>query len=399
MTTHRPSGEAEAACVIADAVARRAPLSIMGGGTKRGLGRATQTQDVLSSAALTGITLHEPAELVIAARAGTPLAEVERKLADERQRLPFEPMDYRPLLGTSGEPTIGGVAATNLSGPRRIKAGACRDSFLGARFVNGRGEVVKSGGRVMKNVTGLDLTRLMAGAFGTLGFLTEVTFKVLPLPETQATLSLEGLSDRRGVEALSAGLGSPFEVTGAAHLPAGVDEGPARTFLRLEGFESAVRYRAKALAETLAEFGAARIIDAHASEELWCRVRDAAFLASPRETAIWRISVAPTQGPALTEALGQKLGQALGARWFYDWGGGLIWLSCAVERDAGAALIHEATRTAGGHALLVRAPEAVRAAVDVFQPQPEAMMKLTRAIKASFDPAGVLEPGRMHAGA
>jgi glycolate oxidase FAD binding subunit len=405
MMTHTPRSEAEAASVIADAAARRAPLSIMGAGTKRGLGRFTQTQDVLSSAAITGITLHEPAELVIAARAGTPLAEIERKLAEDRQRLPFEPMDYRPLLGTTGEPTIGGVAATNLSGPRRIKAGACRDSFLGARFVNGRGEAVKSGGRVMKNVTGLDLTRLMAGAFGTLGFLTEVTFKVVPLPETEATLVIEGLSDRRGIEALSAGLGSPFEVTGAAHLPAGLGEAKARTLLRLEGFESAVSYRAKALAEALRDFGKAQVLDAQLldtyvldareSEKLWREVRDVTFLASPGDTAIWRISVAPNKAPALTETLGPKLS----ARWFHDWGGGLVWLSCGAQGDAGAALVHEAARSAGGHALLVRAPDAVRAAVDVFQPQPEAITKLTRAIKASFDPSGVLEPGRIHAGA
>lgn len=394
MTTHTPRSEAEAASIIADAGARRVPLSIMGAGTKRGLGRFTQTQDVLSSAALTGITLNEPAELVISARAGTPLAEIERKLADDRQRLPFEPMDYRPLLGTSGEPTIGALAATNLSGPRRIKAGACRDSFLGARFVNGRGEVVKSGGRVMKNVTGLDLTRLMAGAFGTLGFLTEVTFKVVPLPETEATLLIGELSDRRGIEALSAGLGSPFEVTGAAHLPGGIDEERARTLLRLEGFESAVSYRVSALVETLRDFGKANVLEAQESERVWREVRDATFLASPTDTAIWRISVAPTKAPSLTEALGPKLR----ARWFYDWGGGLVWLSCSSTQDAGAALVHEAARSAGGHALLVRAPEAVRAAVDVFQPQPEAIMKLTRALKASFDPSGVLEPGRMHAG-
>ncbi|SDR63157.1 glycolate oxidase FAD binding subunit [Rhizobiales bacterium GAS113] len=394
MTTHAPASEAEAQAIIADAGARHAPLSIEGGGTKRGIGRPTQTQDVLSSLALSGITLHEPAELVIAARAGTPLAEVERALAAKGQRLPFEPLDYRKLLGTNGEPTIGGMAAANLSGPRRIQAGACRDSFLGVRFVNGRGESVKSGGRVMKNVTGLDLTRLMAGAFGTLGFLTEVTFKVLPLPQTQATLVLSGLSDVRGVEALSAGLGSPFEVTGAAHLPAGIGEERARTLLRLESSTVAVAYRSERLTALLQPFGLAEILSPEASEALWLDVRDAVFLAEPREAAIWRLSAAPSCGPGLAEAIGRKLE----ARCFYDWGGGLVWLACPALGDAGASIVHAASRAAGGHATLIRAPDAVRAAVDVFQPPTAALLKLTRDIKASFDPAGLLEPGRMYAG-
>ncbi|MFI5014017.1 MAG: glycolate oxidase subunit GlcE [Hyphomicrobiales bacterium] len=394
MTTHNPASEAEGAAVIAEAAAHRTPLSIVGGATKRGLGRPTQTQDVVSSARLTGITLHEPSELVIAARAGTALAEVEGVLAAKGQRLPFEPMDYRPLFGTRGEPTIGGMAAANLSGPRRIRAGACRDSFLGVRLVNGLGQAVKSGGRVMKNVTGLDLTRLMAGAFGTLGFLTEVTFKVLPIPETQTTLVLEGLADRRAVEALSSGLGSPFEVTGAAHLPAGIGADGARTLLRLEGFASAVSYRAQALATVLRPFGQAGRLDAEVSQVLWRQVRDAALLAEPRERAIWRVSVPPTNGAWFAGAVGAKLD----ARWFYDWGGGLVWLAFDAQDDTGSALIHAAARVAGGHATLVRAPDAVRAAVEVFQPQPEAIMRLTRGVKASFDPWGVLEPGRMYAG-
>jgi glycolate oxidase FAD binding subunit len=394
MTTHAPASEAEAASIIADAAAERLPLSIEGGGTKRGLGRATQTQDVVSTLKLTGVTLYEPAELVIAARSGTTLAEIEAALAAKGQHLPFEPMDYRPLLGTTGEPTIGGMAAANLSGPRRIRAGACRDAFLGARFVNGKGEIVKAGGRVMKNVTGLDLTRLMAGAYGTLGFLTEVTFKVLPRPQSVVTLVIHGLDDRRGVEALSAGLGSPFEVSAAAHLPAGIGEESARTLLRIEGVEDSLAYRTKALRATLEAFGAAEPLDAGASEPLWREIRDAGFLAEPRDRAVWRMSVAPAQGPAVTEAISRKLE----TRFLYDWGGGLVWLSCPAEADAGARLIHGAAQKAGGHATLVRAPETVRASVEVFQPQPEAVMRLMRGVKTSFDPAAVLEPGRIYAG-
>jgi len=348
----------------------------------------------LSSAALTGITLHESAELVIAARAGTPLAEVERALADKGQHLPFEPMDYRALLGTSGEPTIGGMAAGNISGPRRIQAGACRDSFLGARLINGRGETIKSGGRVMKNVTGLDLTRLMAGSFGTLGLLTEVTFKTLPVPETQASLVLHGLTDGRAVEALSAALGSPYEVTGAAHLPAGIGADGARTVARLEGFATPVDHRCQALSATLKPFGAAERLHAQASAALWRDIRDATFLIEPRERAIWRISVPPTKAAPLTESVGRQRQ----ARWFHDWAGGLIWLACAAEGDAGAAVIHEGARAAGGHATLIRAPDAVRAAVAVFQQRSDALMTLTRAVKASFDPAGIFEPGRMYPG-
>jgi glycolate oxidase FAD binding subunit len=286
------------------------------------------------------------------------------------------------------------MAAANLSGPRRIKAGACRDAFLGVRLVNGKGEIVKAGGRVLKNVTGLDLTRLMAGAFGTLGFMTELTFKVLPRPQTSATLMLRGLADRRAIEALSAGLGSPFEVAGAAHLPAGIGEDKARTLLRLEGFVEAVAYRTQALAEALMPFGTAEILDAAASTPLWRAVRDASFLAAPRDSALWRVSVAPSRGPAVTEAVAKEIE----ARFLYDWGGGLVWLASPATGDAGAAVVHAAAAAARGHATLVRAPEALRATVEVFQPQPDAVMCLTRAVKASFDPAGVLEPGRMYAG-
>src|SRR5215218_465890 len=394
MTLHTPATELHACTIVADAAARRTPLALVGGGTKAELGRPAQTEATLSSAALTGVTLYEPAELVIAARAGTPLSEVVRTLADRGQQLPFEPMDYRPLLGSSGEPTIGGVAAANISGPRRIMAGAARDSLIGVRFVNGRGEAVKSGGRVMKNVTGLDLVKLMAGSWGTLGFLTEVTFKVLPRPERVATLVFSGLDEARAVAALCAAVASPFEVAGAAHLPANLDGAGARTLIRIEGFSFSVDYRLGELRRLLKGFGGGDVMEGEPGDALWQGLRDVAPLAKRRERAVWRVSTAPTKGPELAA----QVSRALDAVLYYDWCGGLLWIATDASGDAGAATIRAATRQHGGHATLVRAPAEVRAAVDVFEPLSAPMMQLTAGIKTAFDPAGILNPGRMYAG-
>lgn len=394
MTHHLPRDEQDACEIIREASEKGTLLSLSGQNTKAEMGRPNQTDASISSAALTGITLYEPAEMVIAAKSGTPLSEVVRTLAEKGQELPFEPMDYRPLLSTKAEPTIGSVAAMNISGPRRIMAGAARDSLIGVRFVNGRGEAVKSGGRVMKNVTGLDLVKLMSGSWGTLGFLTEVTFKVLPKQERKTTLVLRGLKDEQAIEALSQALGSPFDVTGAAHIPARARQG-ASTLIRLEGFSASVDYRLGELRRLLKRFGGSTdILEGRGAEAVWQSLRDATVLMDAVDRAIWRVSTAPTKGPSFMK----QVAQSLDAQWFYDWGGGLIWISTPFARDAGASVLREATRTFGGHATLVRAPAEVRSAVDVFEPQAEALMTLTKGIKASFDPAGILNPGRMYAG-
>ena len=394
MTTHTPRDELEASTIIAEAASKGTLLNVSGQGTKAPMGRPNQTDASISSAALAGITLYEPTELVISARSGTPVSEVVRTLAAKGQELPFEPMDYRPLLGTRGEPTIGAVAAMNISGPRRIMAGAARDSLIGVRFVNGRGEIVKSGGRVMKNVTGLDLVKLMAGSWGTLGFLTEVTFKVLPRAERRATLVIRGLDDKRAIAALSQALGSPFDVTGAAHLPAR-DRRGASTLIRLEGFSVSVDYRLGELRRLLKRFGGSTdILEGNGAEALWQSLRDATVLTDQGERAVWRVSTAPTKGPDLAA----RVAGSLDAQWFYDWGGGLVWISTPASGDAGAVALREAIREFGGYAILVRAPVEIRSSVDVFEPQSEAVMTLTRGIKASFDPAGILNPGRMYAG-
>ncbi|WP_293806788.1 FAD-binding protein [uncultured Bosea sp.] len=394
MIVHTPTTEAQACAVVKSVVDNGVPLILRGGGTRAGLGRPAQAASTLSSAGLTGVTLYEPAEMVIAARAGTPLALVRETLAERGQMLPFEPMDHRALYGSEGEPTIGAIAACNISGPRRINAGAARDSLIGVRLVNGRGEMIKSGGRVMKNVTGLDLVKLLSGSHGTLGFLTEVAFRVLPQPERIVTLQWSGLSDSDGVALLSKALGSPFEPMAAAHLPAGLAGDQARTLLRLEHFSDSIEYRSGELALLLGEYGVPERLEGTAPTELWTDIRDATFFAGTNE-AVWRLSLAPTNGPKATAAIARMVP---GARWFYDWGGGLVWLAVPADGDAGAAAIRAALKPLGGHATLVRAPDAIRAAVDVFQPLAEPLMRVTAGIKKSFDPAGIFEPGRIYAG-
>ncbi len=394
MIVHTPTCEADACAVVLSAAAARAPLAIAGGDTRRQFGRPTIAANTLSSAGLSGIVLYEPSEMVIAARAGTPLSLVQATLAERGQMLSFEPMDHRPLFGSQGEPTIGAVAAGNISGPRRINAGAARDSLIGIRLVNGRGEAIKSGGRVMKNVTGLDLVKLVAGSFGTLGFLTEVTFRVLPMPESVVTLVWHGLSDEAGVALLCAALGSPFEPMAAAHLPAGIGADQPRTLLRLENFSDSIDYRSGELRGLFSLHGEPEWLESEASDALWHDIRDARPFAGTEE-AVWRLSVAPTQAPKAAAAIAARIGRA---RWYYDWGGGLVWLAVPAAGDAGAAVIRAAVDPLGGHATLVRAPDLVRDAVDVFSPLAGPLMRISAGIKQSFDPAGIFEPGRIYAG-
>jgi glycolate oxidase FAD binding subunit len=389
-----PETEEGIAQAVAAAAAAGEPLAIEGNGTKRAMLRPVQAARSLSTHNLTGITLYRPQELILSARAGTPLPEIEAALAEHRQHLIAEPPDTRALFGVAAPATLGGVVATNLSGPRRIAGGAMRDHVLGMRFVNGTGEVVRSGGRVLKNVTGLDLAKLLTGSHGTLGVITEVTLKVLPAPETTGTLALRVADLAAGVRALSAGLGSPFGPTGAALLPEGAREhgleGPV-ALLRIEDFAPAVAYRLARLRALLG--GDSALLEDAPSRALWRDVRGAAPLGADPEAAIWRVSVRPGAGPGVAASLRA----AFGARLLLDWGGGLVWIA-GPPTEAAHRTVIAAARGAGGVWTLFRAPDMLRVAVEVLPPEPPPLAATAARVKAALDPRGILNPGRMRAG-
>jgi glycolate oxidase FAD binding subunit len=381
----RPSTPDELKDLIARAADDEVPLEILGAGTKRGFGRPVEAGRVLRLGRLAGISLYEPEELVMSARAGTRLADIEARLAEHQQQLAFEPPDYGELLGgASGQGTIGGVFACNLSGPRRIKAGAARDHLLGVQAVTGRGELIKSGGRVVKNVTGYDLCKLLTGSFGSLAAMSEVTFKVLPAPPETCSLLLAGLAREQAFAALRRALGSAYDVAGAAYLPAG----------------AAARSAVAPVAAAAAGLAVVRLeglaLDVAPSLFLWREIREGGLV--PDDLTLWRVSTAPTAGPALIEELERQLELA----WLADWAGGLLWLAvpgaeAGGPEDGGAAAIRGALAGPRGHATLVRGSRALRASVPVFQPQEAALARLTARVKDSFDPKRILNPGRMYA--
>ncbi|MEL6233425.1 MAG: FAD-binding protein [Pseudomonadota bacterium] len=374
-----PESEAQLAEMIR---AANGPLRIAGGGTKAGWG-APVTGRPLSTAGLSGITLYEPGALTLVARAGTPLAEIEAALAAEGQILPFESPDHAAVMGREGTPTIGGAVAVNAAGPRRVRAGACRDALIGVRLVTGAGEIVKNGGRVMKNVTGYDLVKLLAGSFGTLGVLTEVSFKLLPAPQSVATLTLQGLEDRDAVALMAEALGTSYEVSGAAHLVMGQSR---ETHLRLEGLEASVAYRAEALQTALHGAGIAGAADLTITLDRgagpWAALRDlSAFADAPGD--LWRIAQRPSQAAQIVAAL-RPSGHLL------DHGGATLWALMPEGTDARALL-----PATGVHASLVRASDATRARLGAFPREPDAVAALSRGLRARFDPRGILNPGLM----
>ncbi|WP_372398251.1 FAD-binding protein [Azospirillum sp. HJ39] len=436
ITTLKPETAAQAADAVRWALSAGEPLEILGSGSRRGLGRPVQAGHALDLSGLSGVVAYEPEELVLTALAGTPMATIRDMLADRGQHLAFEPPAIDGDGCGEGGGTLGGLVASGLAGPRRISAGSARDHTLGIAGVSGRGEAYKGGGKVVKNVTGYDMPKLMAGSFGTLTALTEITVKVLPAPEDTATLLLFGLDDAAAVGLLDRALRSPYEVSGAAHLPAGIaarsgvagvaGAGGAVTLVRVEGFGPSVAARVAMLRE---ELRADAVLDRGCSLAIWREVRDAVWFggvasADPHpnppppsagegalpmthrspstapagegrgggtgDSHLWKLSVPPSAGPATVAAIRRTLDVEV----FYDWGGGLVWLEAPPE----SATAIRGALSAGGHATLVRAPDAVRAATDVFQPLPGPLMALSRRVKDGFDPKGILNPGRMYAG-
>ena len=397
---------ADVEAVVRSAIASDQPLEIMGHGTRRQIGQPMATNAVLDLSALNAVTSYEPNELIITVQAGAPLADVMSLIDSKSQQFAFEPMHTASLLGVPGHGTIGGMIAAGLAGPRRIKAGGARDHLLGAHAVSGFGDSFKTGGRVVKNVTGYDLCKLIAGSWGTLAVMTEVTLKVMPRPESERTLVLLGLDDLVANQAMTTALGSPFDVSGAAHVPASSlraevaglaplgSPRAAVTVLRLEGIAASVAHRAQALAAALASFGTVEMLDDAASAEVWSAVRDVEPFAAQGPLGawpVWRI-VCP---PALGGALGRDLARDSGGEAIYDWGGGLIWAALPPKDDGMATLVRQRVDAAGGHATLLRGSELVRTEVDVFHPQPTGLAALNERVRTSFDPKQILNRGRM----
>ena len=415
MIRFSPADLKELRDAVGDALAAGEPLELVAGGSKRGLGRPMQTPHTLDLSRLSGIHDYQPNELVLTAGAATRLDEIEEMLAQNGQMLAFEPPDWRALLGApEAQPTLGGVLACNLSGPRRIKSGAARDHFLGFRAVSGRGEIFKSGGKVVKNVTGFDLSKLMAGSHGTLAAMAEATVKVLPRPEQIETVVLCGLDPTSAVRAMGKALASPHDVSAAAYLPANSTDVRSATLLgereralpviagiaemvalRLEGPGPSVAFRREQLLAELAAECESTILDHAGSANFWRLIRDVEPFAGLADRAVWRVSVAPASGAEL----GVAITRSLDALWYLDWGGGLLWAAVVGAEDGGAAAIRAAMRGPDGHrtghATLIRGPAALRSAVPVFEPQPPALRALATRIKESFDPRHILNPGRM----
>lgn len=368
----RPDTVDALCAVIADAAQRGDRLRLRGGGSKDAIGAPMPEAQIVDMGAFSGVVDYDPPELVLTVGAATPLAEVLALVAERNQMLAFDPFDHAAMLGgPGGRTTIGGVIAAGVAGPLRLSRGAARDHLLGFTAVSGRGERFVAGAKVVKNVTGYDLSKLITGSWGRLAAITELTLKVLPAPAIRRTLAVRGLDSVAAVAAMARAMGSPAEVSAAAHLP-DADGGPL-TLIRLDGFPSSVDARAKLLG---------RLVEGLTplAQDSWHAIATAAPL--PAEPPLWRIIVPASRAPALVANLP--------GQWLFDWAGGLVWLASDAEPQA----IRAAVADAGGHAMLIRADAAMRMTVPTLHPQPAALAALEARVRHAFDPAGVFETGR-----
>ena len=390
----RPTNEAEIADTVRQASEERMSLEIVSGGSKRDLGRPIKTDATLDVSAISGILKYEPEELVLTARASTPLAEIEAALGEKNQMLGFAPADWGPIFGApEGRATLAGIVAANACGSRKVKAGAVRDHVIGCRFVNGGGEAIKAGGFVIKNVTGFDLPKLMCGAFGTLGVLTELTVRVSPAADRVAGLALLNCAAGTGLRVLRQAARLPVDATGLAYLPA---EALARcgmsfagvsgaAFIRVEGTSPAVSEKIALLRAEFADHDLALLEDDQTAA-LFRAIGNGSLFVQ-RECDIWRLCVPASCSHEALQPTGAPF-------WYADWAGGLLWLEAPADGET-AALLRQITERFGGHALLMRAGPDARARLPVFEPEAPARAGLTRAIKAAFDARHILNPGRM----
>ncbi|MDC3177550.1 glycolate oxidase subunit GlcE [bacterium] len=392
----------EVKSAVTDAVADESRLEIIASGSKRALGRQCVYDVTLDLSAMTGIIDYQPEELVLTVRAGTPMAEVQAALAEARQTLAFEVPDYSHLLDTANAGTIGGVVATNLSGPRRLTAGAARDYLLGFEAISGRGEAFKSGGKVMKNVTGYDLSKLMTGSFGTLAVMDEITLKTLPRPETSCSLIVQVDDFAAAASKIASLFATPHEPGSAAILPAELarqaglhldkdkvkDRASCVIVVRLEGIDISIADR---LANLQRLTGGDRL-EATDSEALWAKIRDVRLFSAPVRD-VWKISCPPAAAASVIDTI--KASNDIS--YFADWAGGLIWMTGGTD-TLGADLRQALAGFGGGFAMLVRDSGTTRQVIPPFQPLSGPMLALHKRVKAAFDPLAVLNAGRMHDG-
>ena len=405
MDTVTPADETQVADAVRDAAARGASFEILSGASMRTFGRPVEADAVLDLAKLSGIVSYEPDELILVVRAATPLADIEAELAAHRQMLAFAPADWGGLLGRdAGRATLAGIVATNACGARRVKAGPVRDHLIGCRFVNGASVAVKTGGRVVKNVTGFDIPKLVCGAHGTLGALTELTFRVVPAPPCARALALQNCPPADGLRALRQAAGLPVEATGLAYLPAwalaaipitrnvGLGGGVGVALIRVEGTGAAVADKLTMLRSELTGHDTIVLDDDRTAllfREIDCGGPfDGRGPSDGHDTDIWRLCVPVSDAQAACEASEARA-------WYADWAGGLLWLGLPATREI-ADRLRGITARFGGHATLLRANAVARARLDVFEPEPAARAALTCAVKNAFDPARLFNPGRMY---